>query len=117
MSDSFSFSGREIRKKLDPELGNKLDIYRVQMHQVDNLEEDKKANCKDYEKDTNQSYKTCVEMVVEICFIKKFGCMPPCFSENVCNFCSETYTMEQWKSMSDYILSTIDYTFLQVSTF
>ena len=40
MSDSFSFSGREIKKNLDPKLGTTLDIYRVQMHEFENLEED-----------------------------------------------------------------------------
>ena len=43
--------------------------------------------------------------------------MPPWFTENVGNFCSETYTMEQWKNMSDYIFPTMDNTFIEVRKF
>ena len=71
---------------LDPEILTTSDIYRVQMHEMDNLEEDKEANCKNYEKERNQSFKTCVESTVEKLFIKKFVCMPPWFIDNEGNF-------------------------------
>jgi hypothetical protein len=58
MSDSFSFSGKEIKKRLDPKHITKMDIYKVQLHEFDNLGEDKEANCRNYEKDTNKSFKT-----------------------------------------------------------
>ena len=51
MSDSFSFPGREIKKRLDPKHIANLDIYKVQLQEFYNLEEDKEANCKNYEKD------------------------------------------------------------------
>ena len=99
---------------MDPKNRTTLDIYRVQLHEFDNLEEDKEANCQNYEKDKNVSFKTCVESTVENLFIKKFGCMPPWFTENVGNFCSETYMVKQWRNMSDYIFPTMDNTFIQV---
>ena len=89
-----------------------MDIYKLQLHEFDNLEADKEANCQNYEKDINKSFKASV---VKNQFLKKFGCIPPWFTENEGNFCSETYTVEQWKNMSDYIFPTMDNTFIQVS--
>ena len=54
------------------------------------------------------------ESIVEDLFINKFGCMQPWFTENVGNLCSEKYTVEQWKNMSDYIFPTMDNTFIHV---
>jgi hypothetical protein len=114
MSDSFTFSGNEIKKNLDPEHKTSFDIYRVQIHEYDELEEDEEANCKTYGKDKNQSFKQCVQSFVENKFVKEFGCLPPWFSENVEVFCSTSYTTEKWRNMSTYIFPTMDNTFLEV---
>ena len=73
--------------------------------QFTQLEEDKEANCKDYNQDKNQS-------VVEEIYINQLGCMPPWFSDNDDFFGSKTYNLQNWIKMSDYIFNTMDGTFL-----
>ena len=116
LSDEFTFFGKEIKKRPNPNKAATLDIYRVQIKENEALEEDKEANCEDYEKEENESFKQCVQSAVEKQFLGQFYCIPPWFTENIADMCDNTYTKEQWKNMSELIFSTLDNTFLKVNT-
>ena len=116
ISDEFTFFGKEIKKP--PLLNNvapTLDIYRVQIKEHVALEEDKEANCEDYEEEEKESFKHCVKSVVEKQFLGQFSCMSPWFTENIADMCDNTYTKEKWKNMSELIFPTLDNTFLKVN--
>ena len=115
MKDEFTFLGKEIKKHPDPNHAATLDIYRVQIKENVNFEEDEEANCEDYEKEENESFKQCVKSVVEKQFLGQFSCMSPWFTENIADMCDTTYTKEQWKNMSELIFPTFDNTFFQVN--
>ena len=51
-------------------------------HEFDNIEEGRESNCKHYEKDMIQSFKNCVESVVDNLVIKSFSCIPPWFNDD-----------------------------------
>ena len=46
LSDMFTFSGKEIKKSLDLAHEKTLDVYKVQIHESIELEEDAEAGCK-----------------------------------------------------------------------
>ena len=116
LSDEFTFFGKDIKKHPNPNNAATLDIYRVQIRENVDLEEDEEANCEDYEKENKDSFKQCVQSVVEKQFLGQFSCLPPWFTENLADLCDSTYTKEQWKNMSELIFYTMDNTFLKVKT-
>ena len=99
LSDVFTFSGKEIKKTLNPEIGHSYDIYKLQILQNIHSEDDKEANCKEYTSEEKGSFKECVKFVVEEKFLKKFGCMPPWFTENIAYMCNLSLSYETWKNM------------------
>ena len=112
LSDMFSFSGAEIKKILDPSHDKTIDIYRVQINENIDIEEDQETNCKRYQKQKNESFKQCVKILVEEKFKEEIGCIPPWFVESVDDICDKSYTEKYWGNM---IFPTLDNTFLEVS--
>ena len=108
LSDVFTFSGKEINKTLSPEYKPTMDIFKVQVQENIDCEEDKESNCEEYENGKMmKSFKQCVQSVVEEQFLKQFGCMPPWSTENMADICEKYFSNEQWKNISDLIFPTL----------
>ena len=114
-SGVFSSNGKDIARKIDPEGRNFSSTYRVQITEYKEKEKDEEADCKEYNEVKNESFKQCVQLLVEERFTQEVGCVPPWFTKNLDVMCNKTYHEYQWVTMPELIESTMDDTFFQVS--
>ena len=115
LTDIFSFSGKEIKKSLNSDKTS--NIYRIQIKEFVQLEDDDESNCLNYHLMT-KGYKTCVLQKVQDVFLPQYGCLPPWFAqENPQIICSKSFNEKEWKNMSELIFTYLDSTFTEVRVF
>ena len=114
ISNEFTHNGNKIKKHDEEKAA--LDIYRVEIHENIEMEEDAEAKCREYER--KEGYKNCVERVVSEEFLTEYGCIPPWFTEKTEIMCHKTVnTSAKWDNMSQLIFPTLDRSYFKVTIY
>ena len=100
-------SGKILKKFCCDHFSEKtISIYRVKLHQTEDLSVDPEANCVTYP--AGSSYRDCTLATLSRKYMARLGCLPPWFAADFHSACNGTFTEDQMENIEWWIYNDFD---------